>query len=55
MRVASSEESLLHATKRTASASGKTRHMGLRAELSGARADVWAWHFISHASAPEIC
>jgi hypothetical protein len=33
-----------------------TIHKGrLTAELSGARAVVWAWHFISHASAPVIC
>jgi hypothetical protein len=28
---------------------------GLTVELSGARADEWAWHFIPHASAPTIC
>src|SRR5688572_28051227 len=27
----------------------------LTVELSGAHADVWAWHFIFHASAPAIC
>ena len=27
----------------------------LTVELSGARADVWAWHFIPHAPAPAIC
>jgi len=27
----------------------------LTVELSGARADVWAWHSILHASAPAIC
>ena len=27
----------------------------LTVELSGAAADVWAWHFIPHASAPAIC
>ncbi len=28
---------------------------GLTVELSGARAYVWAWHFILHASAPTKC
>ncbi len=28
---------------------------GLTVELSGARADVWVWHFIHHASAPLRC
>jgi hypothetical protein len=28
---------------------------GLTVELGGARANVWAWHFISHASAPARC
>jgi len=27
----------------------------LEVELSGAHADVWAWHFILHASAPAKC
>ncbi len=27
----------------------------LTVELSGARADVWAWHFIFHACAPARC
>jgi len=28
---------------------------GLTVELSGAAAEAWVWHFISHASAPAIC
>jgi len=28
---------------------------GLTVELNGAHADVGAWHFILHASAPAIC
>jgi hypothetical protein len=27
----------------------------LTVELSGAHAEVWAWHFIFHASAPARC
>jgi hypothetical protein len=28
---------------------------GLTVELSGVQAISWAWHFISHASAPARC
>ena len=53
----------LRATASTAGKSAADRKLAtcdssecrLTVELSGARADVWAWHFISHASAPAIC
>src|SRR5687767_6935843 len=35
--------------------SAKRHSRGLTVELSGARAEVWAWHFIAHASARAIC
>ena len=50
------ENPSVHPLRSMEARTGRSTFMShLTVELSGARAGVWAWHFIFHAFAPTIC